>query len=85
MRDSEKQIDEFLVILRKHAIRKSMLYDGVKVAAASSPDVCLRYATEELGEIAAALTRERLKLAEYESIDLAHAAMLIWMSLAEKT
>lgn len=43
-----------------------------------TPDVWLRCACLELGQVAAALSRERYELAAAECIDLAHAAMLLW-------
>jgi len=78
-----EQINSFCEQLKQHAQMKATLYDGVDKALddKNSPDVCLRYATEELGEIASALTRKRVETAKAECIDLAHCAMLVYLSL----
>jgi hypothetical protein len=81
VRDSIEEIDEFVNRLKTQAIRKSQLYDGINNH--NSPDECLRYAIEELGEIATAMTRERINSAMDECFDLAHCAMLLWLSLKQ--
>lgn len=79
MRETNESIDQFLELLRTQAERKADLYDGTNTAI--TVDECLRYTTEELGEVASAVTRDRTKLAQYECLDLAHCAMLIWLAL----
>ncbi len=70
-----KQVNKFVKRLRRHAKRKAKLYDGID---RDMPiDTALRYANEELGEIATAITRDRWNSAKDECIDLAHCAMLI--------
>ena len=77
--------EQFTVELFKHAKRKATLYDGVERAGRGAnnmiPDFFLRCAAEELGEIASALTRERMGLVYYECIDLAHCALLIALAV----
>lgn len=76
-----KPILFFLDALKRHAERKAELYDGVNK---NMPiDTALRYATEELGEVATAITRERYQSASDECIDLAHCAFLIYKSISE--
>lgn len=79
MRDSLESIEEFCIALKAHAICKAKLYDGVERDL--SIDRRLVLAVEELGEIASAVTRERMQLAKYECMDLAHCAMLIAFSI----
>lgn len=76
------QIKDFLEGLEYRAIRKEKMYDGS--GRDFDIDTALRFATEELGEIASAITRHRFLLAQDECIDLAHSAMLLWVSLEEK-
>ena len=72
----------FLNRLYLHAIRKAKLYDGIDN---NMPiDTALRYATEELGEIATAISRDRFNSAMDECLDLAHCAFLIYKSISEK-
>lgn len=72
---------EFCESLLATAKRKFELYDGIQSAGRGtggmSIDFALKFAIEELGEIASALNRNRLNLAQEECIDLAHCAMLI--------
>ena len=80
-------IPTFLYKLQVHANRKALLYDGVEATdrvSENNVDFYLRLATEELGEIASAITRERYNLAEEECLDLAHCAMLIAMHLDQR-
>ncbi len=74
------KIKSFCTQLEKHTKRKANLYDGFNNNM--HPDYALRLATEELGEIASAITRDRLGLAEKECIDLAHCAFLILEALS---
>jgi hypothetical protein len=76
-------IDKFVEWLKQQAIRKAELYDGIKVANRidSNVDFFVRYAIEELGEVSAAITRDRFELAKSECIDLAHIAMLIALAI----
>jgi NTP pyrophosphatase (non-canonical NTP hydrolase) len=72
---TEKTIYAFCILLANHGLKKRKLYDG-----ADKPmgvDQALRYTTEELGEVASAITRERWELAKQECLDVAHAAMLL--------
>lgn len=83
---SAQRLDEFLSILNAHAHEKAKLYDGMSFKErenqTSDPvDFGLRLATEELGEIASAITRNRYNLAQCECIDLAHTAFLLWLAL----
>jgi len=72
-------ITGFLKILEKHAERKAKLYDGINT---NMPiDTALRYATEELGEIATAISRDRYHSALDECIDLAHCAFLVYQAI----
>lgn len=72
-------IIEFLKRLYINTKRKAELYDGVNKNIAI--DTTLRLATEELGEVATAITRERWNSAMDECIDLAHCAFLIYKSV----
>ena len=78
MKDSEK-VELFLRKLQNHAEVKAKLYDGVDTDMPI--DTALRYATEELGEVATAISRNRLNSVKDECIDLAHCAMLIFLSV----
>ena len=86
--DAGQAGDAFLDRLRDQAQRKRALYDGVKgtraVGFRDTPDVWLRFLTEEVGEIAAAITRERWQLAMAECLDVAHCAMLLYLVLEGK-
>lgn len=70
-----KKIRVFNARLYRHAILKAKLFDGIH--ANMSVEAALRRATEELGEVAAAITRHRYNSVKDECIDLAHCAMLI--------
>lgn len=76
------EVDEFLNKLRKHTVRKAQLYDGVNKDM--SVDTALRYAIEELGEVATSITRDRHQSILDECIDLAHCAFLIYKSEKNK-
>lgn len=82
-----KFVDFFCEKLSTHARRKAALYDGVETANRKDMDVSffLLCATEELGEIASALIRERHSLALEECVDLAHTALLIAFALQSKS
>lgn len=75
----EDELEYFLQRLGKHTRRKALLYDGINNNM--SVDAALRYATEELGEVATAITRDRYNSAKDECIDLAHCAILIYLAL----
>ncbi len=80
-------IVEFTQQLVSQAKHKATLYDGTDNAVGgrnATPDFFLRFATEELGEVASAITRERWQLAYDECIDVAHAAMLIALVIKNK-
>ena len=79
MRESVEELQQFIRLLQEHAIRKAALYDGTDTM--STPDECLRFAIEELGELSGAITRSRFELAKCEAIDVAHCAMLVWLAL----
>jgi len=75
-------ITGFLQILEKHSEQKAKLYDGINT---NMPiDTALRYATEELGEVATAISRDRYHSALDECIDLAHCAFLIYKAISEQ-
>lgn len=76
-----KQIEVFLLEFRRHIYRKENLYDGINSKRTS--DECIRFAIEELGEIASALTRDRHSLARNECFDLAHTTLMIYLSIAK--
>jgi NTP pyrophosphatase (non-canonical NTP hydrolase) len=77
-----KLLEFFLKSLKLHAKRKSKLYDGVNT---NMPiDTALRYAAEELGEVATAISRDRYHSALDECVDLAHCAFLIYKSISEQ-
>lgn len=73
------RLEFFLKVLKDHAVRKAKLYDGVDTDM--PVDTALRYAVEELGEIATAISRNRYQSAVDECIDLAHCAFLIYVSI----
>ncbi len=74
-------IDSFLQILKIHSDRKAKLYDGIDN---NMPiDTALRYAIEELGEVATAISRDRYHSAMDECIDLAHCAFLIYQAISK--
>ena len=82
MSDELTYLEELLTVLETHAERKKELYDG---GNRDFPlDKVLRFATEELGEVAAAVTRKRTALAIDECIDLAHCAYLIYQTLKQQ-
>jgi NTP pyrophosphatase (non-canonical NTP hydrolase) len=60
---------------------QAAFYDGINVGM--KPDTALRLATEELGEVASAITRDRFNSARDECLDLAHCALLLYISLSE--
>ncbi len=66
-------------------MRKADLYDGAGDAKVDNRDVwyALALLTEETGEVASALIRERAELARVETIDSAHCAFLIWRHLGK--
>jgi len=72
----------FLERLKEHGKEKAKLYDGIDVDM--PVDTALRYAIEELGEIATAVSRDRFNSAMDECIDLAHCAFLIFKSIYER-
>lgn len=79
-------IARFIARLRKHAVRKAKLYDGVNNAISADEGIerWLRYLIEEVGEVASAVNRDRLELARDECVDVAHVAMLMYMALEAK-
>lgn len=77
-----KMLKLFLTILKKHAKIKEKLYDGIDTNM--SIDTALRYAIEEIGEIATAISRNRYNSAADECIDLAHCAFLIYKAILER-
>jgi len=73
------KIKKFLKRLEIHSERKAKLYDGIDT---NMPiDTALRYAAEELGEVATAISRDRFNSAKDECIDLAHCAYLIYLAI----
>lgn len=81
--------EKFCNSLLKTAKRKFELYDGIQTAGRGSTEMdinfFLAFAIEELGEIASALNRTRLNLAQEECTDLAHCAMLIALAIESHT
>jgi NTP pyrophosphatase (non-canonical NTP hydrolase) len=75
-------IKDFLKILEILSDRKAKLYDGIDNDM--TIDTALRHATEELGEIATAITRDRYHSALDECIDLAHCAFLIYQAISKE-
>jgi NTP pyrophosphatase (non-canonical NTP hydrolase) len=73
-------IENFLERLKLHTERKAKLYDGFNQDIVV--DRALRYAIEELGEIATAITRQRYNSAMDECIDLAHCAFLLYKAIS---
>ena len=74
-----KQWIKFLNTVYRYGNRKEKLYDGMN--SKMTVDQALRCATEELGEVASAISRERFPSALDECIDLAHAIFLIWQAI----
>ncbi len=72
----------FLKRLYIHAQRKAKLYDGINTDMPI--DTAIRYTIEELGEVAAEISRDRYSSALDECIDLAHCAFLIYKSIKDK-
>jgi len=69
----------FVELLQKQIKRKAELYDGIH---ASRPIYeWLAFLSEETGEVASELIRDRLESAQAECVDVAHTAMLLWMEL----
>lgn len=79
--ETRRLIEEFLSRLAKHTERKAVIYDGVNQNR--SADFWLRCAIEELGEVATAITRNRLNSAADECIDVAHVALCLYIKLNE--
>lgn len=75
-------IRDFVEKLVIHAERKAILYDGV--GNDMPVDTALRYAIEEIGEVATDISRDRIQGAKDECIDLAHCAMLIYFALERR-
>lgn len=73
------KISKFCKTLEFQARRKAILYDGFN--AKMTPKDALTNASEELGEIASAINRQRWNSVEDECIDLAHTAMLIYIAV----
>lgn len=74
--------NKFVDALGRHARAKSILYDGINATLA--PYKAISLAAEELGEIASAVIRDRPEAAKAECLDLAHCAMLIYISLCNE-
>jgi NTP pyrophosphatase (non-canonical NTP hydrolase) len=74
-------IKDFLKILEIHSNRKAKLYDGINNDM--PVDTALRYAIEELGEVATAISRDRYHSALDECVDLAHCAFLIYQAISK--
>lgn len=81
MKTETELFSEFLSTLEKQGTRKANLYDGKNKDLL--PDVALRFAIEELGEVATAITRGRINSAMDECIDLAHCAFLIYQAISK--
>jgi len=62
--------------LYAHAERKAKLYDGIQRTRVNTHEY-VTIMTEELGEVASALIRERIPNVIAECLDLAHTAMLM--------
>lgn len=69
----------FLEKVEEQGKRKAELYDGINTS--STLDRTLRLLTEEIGEVASAVTRDRFQLAKVECIDVAHCAFLVYLAL----
>jgi hypothetical protein len=80
--EDAKRLKSFLRVLEVHTGNKAKLYDGIN---ANMPvDTALRYAIEELGEVATAINRDRFLSALDECIDLAHCAFLIYQAICKQ-
>ncbi|MCI0562301.1 MAG: hypothetical protein MN733_27775 [Nitrososphaera sp.] len=75
-------VNEFISKLQKHAEYKSRLYDGYN--ANMTINHALALSIEESGEVASAVIRERYEVAKAECLDLAHCAILIYITLHRK-
>ena len=76
---SEEGEKSFCDRLLVHARNKAKLWDGLD--SKLSPEFCLQLIIEEIGEVAGALNRDRRDLAKEEAVDVAHTAMLLYISL----
>ena len=76
-------LKEFFAKIEHHAKRKAKLYDGFNHSTGFDKDKFKLIAglSEELGEIASAVTRERPEAAKAECIDLAHCVFLLYSRL----
>jgi NTP pyrophosphatase (non-canonical NTP hydrolase) len=77
--NKQEKIKRFLSLLELHTERKAKLYDGFNTNM--TPNDALRYAIEELGEVASDITRYRYSSARDECIDLAHCVLLIYLCI----
>lgn len=77
--EQQIKVKAFCETLQRHAANKRKLYDGADAQLA--PDFWLRHCVEELGEVAADMTRERKFNAVAECVDAAHTLMLLAISL----
>lgn len=77
-------LKEFCARLVAQGEHKAELYDGLNDGPNGprfSVDGALRFLTEEIGEVASAITRNRTELAKAECIDVAHCAFLVYLIL----
>ena len=74
-------LNEFIDWLKRQIERKTTLYDGYNNTLGI--DFLVVATTEELGEVATAVNRERWLQAEAECIDLANCAFLIFRKIKQ--
>lgn len=82
-------LDKFLELVKQQIQRKAKLYDGLDRIVNTNLDLTpvargLFSCTEELGEVASAITRHRYDLAMAECIDVAHSALLLYLAVQKQ-
>lgn len=78
--DNQELAALFVSALERQIKRKSWMRDGLN-GTQGEPFVILASITEEVGEVATDLTRERYYGAVAECVDVAHAAMRLAITL----
>lgn len=84
----ESEVTVILKKVQKQMERKKKLYDGFNSLSKDTVDQSIsRFMmsiTEEHGEVASALIRERYQSALDETIDIIHSAILLYLAIEKK-
>lgn len=79
----ETNLELFFNQIKHQANRKQLLYDGYNKATKTDTDLfkLVTMITEEVGEVASHIIRERLEAAKAECIDIAHCVFSLFCRL----